>query len=246
MELAAYQLLEHLAKRADDEETASMAAEMRQEAAMAERLEDNFDLVVEASLRDLDPDDIGNQLDKYIADAHALENQSVALLQGGQRIAGDPPSRSSSRIIWPRPAGTSGDSRSASRSPRRLALAARDAALYASGLGAGGFFAAQPDTPGKLAGFAFAFEHIEAAGYAPSPCGRAGRRQRDGRSGQVHTPRGALDGQTGPSSASTKRWPRRSPTTSASQEPPAGRWHLRVSPAPQTRSALGRDGAESQ
>jgi ferritin-like metal-binding protein YciE len=29
----------------------------------------------------------------------------------------------------------------------------------------GSFFAAQPDTPGKLAGFAFAFEHIEAATY---------------------------------------------------------------------------------
>jgi ferritin-like metal-binding protein YciE len=29
----------------------------------------------------------------------------------------------------------------------------------------GGFFAAQPDTPGKLAGFAYAFEHLEIAGY---------------------------------------------------------------------------------
>jgi ferritin-like metal-binding protein YciE len=29
----------------------------------------------------------------------------------------------------------------------------------------GGFFAAQPDTPAKLAGFAYAFEHLEIAGY---------------------------------------------------------------------------------
>jgi ferritin-like metal-binding protein YciE len=29
----------------------------------------------------------------------------------------------------------------------------------------GSFFAAQPDTPAKLAGFAFAFEHLEIAGY---------------------------------------------------------------------------------
>jgi ferritin-like metal-binding protein YciE len=29
----------------------------------------------------------------------------------------------------------------------------------------GGFFAAQPETPGKLAVFTFAFEHLEIAGY---------------------------------------------------------------------------------
>ena len=29
----------------------------------------------------------------------------------------------------------------------------------------GGFFQAQPDTPAKLAGFAFAFEHLEIAAY---------------------------------------------------------------------------------
>jgi ferritin-like metal-binding protein YciE len=29
----------------------------------------------------------------------------------------------------------------------------------------GGFFGAQPDTPAKLAGFAYAFEHLEVAGY---------------------------------------------------------------------------------
>jgi ferritin-like metal-binding protein YciE len=166
MELAAYELLEHLAKRADDEETASMTSEIAaQEAAMAERLGDNFDLVVETSLRDLDPDDVGKKLDKYIADAHALENQAVALLQGGQRIARDPGLK---KLFEDHLAETRGHKRrleerleARNASPSRL----QDAALYASGLGVGGFFAAQPDTPGKLAGFAFAFEHIEAAGY---------------------------------------------------------------------------------
>ena len=33
------------------------------------------------------------------------------------------------------------------------------------GLSIGAFFAAQPDTPAKLAGFAFAFEHLEIAAY---------------------------------------------------------------------------------
>jgi ferritin-like metal-binding protein YciE len=166
MELAAYELLEQMARRADDEETASIARETAaEEAAMAERLEDNFDLVVEASLRELDPDDIGEQLDKYIADAHALENQAVALLQGGQRIAGEPGLK---KLFEEHLAETREHKRrlkdrleARDASPSRL----QDAALHASGLGVGGFFAAQPDTPGKLAGFAFAFEHIEVAGY---------------------------------------------------------------------------------
>ena len=33
------------------------------------------------------------------------------------------------------------------------------------GLNWGGFFKAHPDTPGKLAAFAYAFEHLEIAGY---------------------------------------------------------------------------------
>jgi ferritin-like metal-binding protein YciE len=46
-------------------------------------------------------------------------------------------------------------------SPSRL----QDAALRVGGFGTGGFFGAQPDTPAKLAGFAFAFENLEVAAY---------------------------------------------------------------------------------
>ena len=45
--------------------------------------------------------------------------------------------------------------------PSRL----KDAALRLGALNWGMFFAAQPDTPAKLAGFAFAVEHLEIAGY---------------------------------------------------------------------------------
>ncbi|HEX3317795.1 MAG TPA: DUF892 family protein, partial [Solirubrobacteraceae bacterium] len=41
----------------------------------------------------------------------------------------------------------------------------KDAGLRVGALNWGGFFAAQPDTPGKLAAFAFAFEHLEIASY---------------------------------------------------------------------------------
>src|ERR671917_131076 len=41
----------------------------------------------------------------------------------------------------------------------------KDIALRGGGVNVGGFFGAQPDTPAKLAGFAFAFEHLEIASY---------------------------------------------------------------------------------
>jgi ferritin-like metal-binding protein YciE len=37
--------------------------------------------------------------------------------------------------------------------------------LRLGGVNLGAFFGAQPDTPAKLAGFAFAFEHLEVAAY---------------------------------------------------------------------------------
>src|ERR687896_2593333 len=81
MELAAYELLALVAERAGDRETVDLAHAIRdEEAAMAERLEANFDRAVEASLRDVAPDDLGEQLDKYLADAHAIEAQAIQLL----------------------------------------------------------------------------------------------------------------------------------------------------------------------
>ncbi len=166
MELAAYELLREVARAAGDKETEKLAKEIaKQEDAMADRLEDCFDAAVDASLRDVPADDIDAQLDKYLVDAHALEQQAVALLQGGKRIAGDEQLK---RLFDEHLEETR-------EHKRRLAerLEARgsspsllqDIALHAGGLGLGTFFAAQPDTPGKLAGFAFAFEHIEAGGY---------------------------------------------------------------------------------
>ena len=46
-------------------------------------------------------------------------------------------------------------------SPSRL----KDAALRLGALNWGMFFWAQPDTPAKLAGFSYAFEHLEIAAY---------------------------------------------------------------------------------
>ena len=88
MELAAYELLKRLAERAGDEETARMAAAIAaEEARMAERLEQNFDAAVEASLADADADQLDSTLLAYLRDVHALEGQADRAA-GGRRRAG--------------------------------------------------------------------------------------------------------------------------------------------------------------
>jgi ferritin-like metal-binding protein YciE len=166
LELGSYELLVRVAERAGDADTASVAEWNRaDEEAMADRLAGSFDDSVEASLRAVDPDDLGEQLIKYLADAHAIEAQAIQLLEHGQRIAGDPEltslyadhleeTRVQQQMVEGRLVALGG-------SPSKL----KDAALRLGALNWGGFFQAQPDTPGKLAAFAFAFEHLELGGY---------------------------------------------------------------------------------
>jgi ferritin-like metal-binding protein YciE len=177
MELAAYDLLALVAERAGDRETVDMARSIReQEAAMSSRLEGCFDRAVEASLRDVCPDDLGEQLNKYLADAHAIEAQAIRLLEKGTDIAGAPTleelyadhlaeTRDQQELVAERLAALGG-------SPSRL----KDAAMRAGALNWGMFFQAQPDTPHKLAAFAYAFEHLEIAAYEQLKrvAGRAG------------------------------------------------------------------------
>jgi ferritin-like metal-binding protein YciE len=166
MELAAYDLLALVAERAGDAQTVTVARSIREEeSAMARRLEEGFDRAVDASLRDVAPDEIDQQLNKYLADTHAIENQAIQLLQLGPKIAGDSglarvlaqhleESRRHQELVRERLSTRGGR-------PSRF----KDIALRGGGVNIGGFFGAQPDTPAKLAGFAFAFEHLEIAAY---------------------------------------------------------------------------------
>jgi ferritin-like metal-binding protein YciE len=166
LELAAYELLLRVAQRAGDEETVAVAQRIRdEEAAMADRLESLVDGAVEASLREQDPADLDKQLVKYLSDAHALEKQAAELLKRGQRIAGDPvlaqvyeehlrETEEHERLVTERL-----EAHGASPS------AIKDAAMRLGALNWGAFFAAHPDTPGKLAAFAHAFEYLEIGGY---------------------------------------------------------------------------------
>jgi ferritin-like metal-binding protein YciE len=166
MEMAAYDLLALVAERAGDRETVETARSIReQEAAMAGRLADRFDRAVEASLRDVGPDDLGEQLNKYLADAHAIEAQAIQLLSLGPKIAGEPGLESAlaSHLEETRAQQEALHERLRLRGGRPSRF--KDVALRGGGVNLGGFFGAQPDTPAKLAGFAFAFEHLEIAAY---------------------------------------------------------------------------------
>jgi ferritin-like metal-binding protein YciE len=166
LELASYELLLRVAERAGDAETAEVARTIReQERAMGDRLAGAFDIAVDASLRDLSPDDLREQLARYLGDAHALEEQATALLQGGIKLVEDP---ELSRLFEQHLAETRHHSELVEQrldaldsGPSKL----KDIALKAAGLSWGGFFKAHPDTPGKLVAFAFAFEHLEIGGY---------------------------------------------------------------------------------
>ena len=166
LELSSYQLLRGVAERAGDQQAAEAADEIAQEErAMIERLESNFDLAVDAALRQLQPDDLGEQLRKYLADAHAIEEQAIALLERGPKLAGSETlaaiysehldeTRDHAEAVEARLEALGGD-------PSTL----KDAALRLGALNWGAFFQAHPDTPGKLAAFARAFEHLEIGGY---------------------------------------------------------------------------------
>ena len=132
---------------------------------MMDRLESTFDRAVEASLREVGRDDFTEQLRKYLADAHAIEERALALLERGSKLAGSP---TLARIYSEHLDETHEHAEAIAarlnalgRDPSTL----KDAALRLGALNWGAFFQGHPDTPGKLAAFARAFEHLEIGGY---------------------------------------------------------------------------------
>lgn len=166
LEWASYEMLIRMAERAGDEATAAVARENRdEERTMIGRLAATFDAAADASIADKEGDDLRRALVRYLADAHALEEQSIQLLEKGPDLAGDPElervyrqhleeSRRHARLIEERLEALGSDT-----------SAFKDAALRLGGLEWGLFFQAQTDTPGKLAAFAYAVEHLEIAAY---------------------------------------------------------------------------------
>jgi ferritin-like metal-binding protein YciE len=166
LELAGYRLLALVATRDDDTTTAALANDIaEEERRMGERLAECFDEAAEASLARVAPGDVESALVSYLADAHAIEMQSIALLERAGGIAGDPVFVE----VYERHLEESREQ--AAMVERRLEAhdagpsTLKDAAMRLGGLNWSAFFQAHPDTPGKLAAFAYAFEHLEIAGY---------------------------------------------------------------------------------
>lgn len=166
MELAAYELLARMADRAGDTaiaETANQIAE--QERAMARRLADNFDGAVEASLRDKGAEDLNSELVSYLRNIRALEAQSIQLLKAGRRLVGCDSLTGAFRthLDQTREHHRLVERRIGAHNARPSLL--QEGALSFGAMNMGAFFGVQPDTAIKLAGFTFAFEHLEIAAY---------------------------------------------------------------------------------
>jgi ferritin-like metal-binding protein YciE len=166
MELAGYQILELLAERAGDAETAQTARMIaKDEREMARRLAAGFDAAVAASLREHPREDLDGQLTRYLTDAHAIEQQSSKLLEKAPDLAGSKPLAEafSEHLEQTRQHSATIERLLAARDSHPSAL--KDAALTLGGLNLSLLFSAQTDTPAKLAAFAYAFEHLEIASY---------------------------------------------------------------------------------
>jgi len=166
MELAAYELLRRAAERAGDHATVELARRIgEQERAMADRLAAHWDAAVDASLAEKGAEDIQKELVKYLRDAHALEAQALQLLEAGSALAELPAlaavfeehlrqAREHQRLVDER-------LRAHDAGPSRF----QAAGMRLGALNLGTFFKAQPDTPAKLAGFAYTFEALEVGAY---------------------------------------------------------------------------------
>jgi ferritin-like metal-binding protein YciE len=165
LEEASYSLLAIVAAQAGEGAVAVAASRIEaEEVDMKERLAACFDEGVAASLAAIEPDDLQEQVGTYLADAHALEEQALGLLER----AADSESGKLCDVYREHLAATRAHAEAVAG---RLEVLGRDrsmlkdAAMRLAAINWATFFAAHPDTPGKLAAFTYAFEHLEIGGY---------------------------------------------------------------------------------
>lgn len=184
LEWASYDLLARTAERAGAGEVTRVARRIQgEERAMMERLESLLDATAEASLEETFTDDVDGHLRRYLADAHALERQSMQLLESGaERAEG-----SVLEGVFLRHLDESRDQKDALE--ERLDAhgadpsSVKDALLRLGALNWSLFFGLQPDTVGKLAAFSYAVEYLEIGAYEQLL--RVARRAGDGETVRV-------------------------------------------------------------
>jgi ferritin-like metal-binding protein YciE len=184
LEVGSYELLRRVAERAGETEVAAAAERIAgEERAMIETLESLVDEAVDAALAEHPRDDLATLVPKYLADAHALEEQATALLERAPKLVDDAQlegvfsghlveTREHAELVAGRLRELGGD-----------ASSLKDAAMRLGALNWSAFFQGHPDTPGKLAAFAYAFEHLEIGGY--EQLRRVARRAGDERTAEL-------------------------------------------------------------
>src|SRR5207248_8344854 len=130
-----------------------------------ETLEAHVDAAVDATLREHPRDDVRTLLPKYLADAHAIEEQAIGLLERAPKLVDDAELENvfSHHLAETREHAELVQARLRSLDDDTSSL--KDAAMRLGALNWGSFFQGHPDTPGKLTAFAYAFEHLEIGGY---------------------------------------------------------------------------------
>lgn len=165
LEEASYSLLQIVALKAGENDVADRAAMiMADEVAMQARLSACFDEAVTAALAEAGTSDLTTQLRSYLADAHAIEMQAITLLE---RASG-PDSGALAEayrhhLIETRDQAEAVEARLKALGGAPSSL--KDAAMRLGATNWAAFFEGHPDTPGKVAAFAYAFEHLEIGGY---------------------------------------------------------------------------------
>ena len=110
-------------------------------------------------------DTLDEQLVKYLADAHSIEEQALQQLRGAPDAARDP---ELAEIFRRHLVETEGHERAISErldAYGERSSTFKDLLLRVGGAGFLLFARAQPDTPGKLVAHAYSYEHLELASY---------------------------------------------------------------------------------
>ena len=132
---------------------------------MIERLEDHFDVAVDASLREVGRTTSGSSC----ASTSRTRTRSSSRRSRSSSARPRSPARPASRTLYEEHLAETREH--AELVEARLSAlggdpsSLKDGALRLGALNWAAFFQAHPDTPGKLAAFTFAFEHLEAAAY---------------------------------------------------------------------------------
>src|SRR5436305_9011754 len=104
---------------------------------------------------------IEEQLTKYLADAHSIEEQALAQLRAAPKIAGEPKLEEIFQQHLSETERQEQMIRDRLEAHGASPSAIKEVVMRAGGAGFVLFAKSQPDTPGKLTAHAYSYEHLE-------------------------------------------------------------------------------------